>query len=135
MSKIYSEDAYSIGLLLLNNATNGITTMARKNTLEQYYKCVNDNLTKMGVPDIHFYSINNEELIYNISCDEYGEVFLILRSDIELDKVQSRYLGILPLNFVIAAEKENALAILGLKLENGNLKVIEKEKSRNMIKR
>lgn len=128
MSKILKDDALSIGLLLIYEATNGMQILVSEDTLNEFYLTMEQNLIEMNSDDVFAYGLRyEEEPIYTISQDEKGITYYILKNNFDLEKAKHNYIGIVPFNYIVAAEKENALSILGLTINNG--KIVKKESS------
>lgn len=64
-----------------------------------------------------------EKPFYSVLKDEAGKTYFTFRSDIEFEAVQQMCIGSLPLEIVLASELPNALGVLGLVLNAGQLKL------------
>jgi len=51
--------------------------------------------------------------------------YFVIYPEADIEKAKSYHIGTLPLDVLIAAEKENALAVIGLKLIDGKFKQLK----------
>lgn len=104
-----------------------------ENSLDGFYKCVNQNLEDMNNNDVFMYGLCYEQnLIYKSSIDENGKRYYILKDDFNFERAKEKYIGIVPLDFVLAAKMPNALDKLGLTMLNGKIKVKQKNKNKSI---
>lgn len=125
--RTYFEDSASLALLYNYDATNGIGMMLSYNKIKKFDNIININLDSMNSQLSYIGSCNPENLIYFYSKDEEQKEYLILRPDIDLEKARNYYIGSIPLDLLIASQKENALNSIGLKLENRKIVKLHEE--------
>lgn len=120
MSKIFSEDAYCLGLLYSYMYAG--KRMVLKNDLDEYYKTIKKNLENTDAMDLYatvWY--DDDPCIYYPSEGKNGEVYYVLYPNFDIDRAKSKYIGCLSTQVLVAAQEENALNCLGLQLKDGNI--------------
>ena len=120
MAKIFSEDAYCLGLLY--SYLFASKKMVLKNDLDEYYKTIEKNLENTDAMDLYatvWY--DDDPCIYYSSEGKNGEVYYVLYPNFDIDRAKSKYIGCLSTQVLVAAQKENALNCLGLQLKDGNI--------------
>jgi hypothetical protein len=82
---------------------------------------------------------DDSESIYFSSCDKEGNVFFILKPGFDKDRAMSMYVGCLPTEVLVASQRNNALASLGLVKIEDKIVIIEKkpktEEERKLVKK
>lgn len=132
MSKmIFKEDTTTIALLYNYMATRDMLLSAE--TIDAFDEIVDFNLEHMNVKINMVYPLDTSKLIYFTSWDEMGNQFYILKPGFNEEKAIVDYVYQRPLAITKATQKENALDILGLKLENFDIKT-KQEKVRKLKK-
>ena len=125
---IHLNQAASLALIYNYRATCGSATMISADTVIKYERVVNSNLKRMNssvndlTPD---YLIDTDKLFYFYAQDADNNGYYVLKSDDKSVYRRERYIMGLPLDIVIASQKENALEIIGLKLVNGRIRKLE----------
>ena len=117
MAKIYSEDAYSLGLLYVYTYSNGMQKMAKLDDLNAFHNKIEQNLEDMESDVLCMYSTmryDDGDSIYFSSSDKDGNVFYILKPGFDKDRAITMYIGCLPTKVLVASQRDNALASLGL---------------------
>lgn len=113
MAKIFSEDAYCLGLLYAYIYSG--KKMMLLDDLNKFYETIENNLADIDVMDIYatiWY--DNQPRIYYSSEGKNGEVYYVLYPDFDLKKAKCKYIGCLSTQTLIASQKDNALDCLGL---------------------
>ena len=110
-SRIYMEDTVTIALLYNFDATGSM--MLSLDKIKEFDCKIDDNLEKMSSKVNMIYPIDYSKLIYFTSYDEKGNWY---------------YMCKIPIDVIRASKKENALDVLGLKLEDN--KIVKKEKNK-----
>lgn len=120
MAKIFSEDAYCLGLLY--SYLYAGKKMVLKEDLDAFYNTIEKNLKNTDVIDMYatiWY--DNDPCIYYPSEGKNGEVYYVLYPDFDIDRAKSKYIGCLSVQVLVAALEDNALDCLGLQLKDGNI--------------
>ena len=125
---IHLNQAASLALIYNYRATCGSANMISTDTVIEYERVVNSNLRKMNssvndlTPD---YLVDTDKLFYFYAQDADNNGYYVLKSDDKSIEKRNRYIMGLPLDIVIASQKENALEIIGLKLVNGRIRKLQ----------
>ena len=127
---IYKEDTTTIALLYNYMATRDMLLSAEK--IDEFDKIVDSNLEEMNIK-LMVYQLDPSKLIYFTSWDEYGNQYYILKPNFDAERAVMDYIYQRPFAIQKATQKENALDLLGLKLENGDIKTKE-VKVRRLVK-
>ena len=107
--------------LIFNHDADYSTTMISYDKVKKFDEIINQNLDEMNSSiSLRLYTGEYSEL-YFYSKDETGKTYLVIDPHANIDDARSYHIGTLPLDVVIAAQKANALAAIGLKLVNGRL--------------
>lgn len=120
MAKIFSEDAYCLGLLY--SYLYAGKKMVLKEDLDAFYNTIEKNLKNTDVIDMYatiWY--DNDPCIYYPSEGKNGEVYYVLYPDFDINRAKSKYIGCLSVQVLVAALEDNALDCLGLQLKDGNI--------------
>lgn len=131
MTRLYSEDAYNLGLLYVYIYSNGIQKMVSLQDLDAFYKQIENNLEIMNSENYGIVYDNNDEKIYFTSSNEIGEIYYILKPTFDLEKAKSTYIGCVSTKYLVASQMNNALSCIGLIKVNGN--IISKRKYFNEL--
>ncbi len=118
--KIFKEDTTTIALLYNYMANGDMLLSAEK--IDEFDEIVDENLEEMDSKANMVHPIDYYKLVYFTSWDEVGNQFYILKPGFNEYRVMTDYLYNSPLDITKATQKENALASLGLKLEEGQIK-------------
>mgnify|MGYP000533121527 FL=1 len=131
MARMYSEDAYCLGLLYVYQYSNTVQKMVLLDDLKNFHNCIESNLEEKGNKDYLNFWNDNDEQIYFASSNKNGEIYYILDPMFDYSRAQSLYIGILPVDVLIASQKENALNTLGLEKVNGVIRIKSNQKQVN----
>jgi hypothetical protein len=126
MARVYSEDAYCLGLLYVYTYSNGMQKMAKLDDLNEFHNTIEQNLKDMQSDALCMYSTmiyDDNEQLYFSSSDKDGNVYYILKPGFDKEKAMSIFIGCLPIKVLAASQMNNALECLGL----------EKKKDKNII--
>lgn len=126
--RTYFEDIASIALLYNYQATARMLLSYDK--IKEYDEIINNNLDKMNSNINYINSLDNSKSIYFYSKDENDKEYLILKPYFDFEKARYEYIGCLPLDIIIASQKENALEVIGLELVDGKLLKKDYEKAK-----
>lgn len=125
-SRIFIQDTTTLALLYNYEATRGMLLAVEK--IKEFDRIVDDNLEKMNSNVNMVYPLDYSKLIYFTSFDEEGNTYCILKPDFDEEQARIKYIYRSPYDAIKASKMENALAVLGLKLEDN--KIIKKEKNK-----
>lgn len=108
------------------------STMIKYEQVKQYDQIINENLelinSKYGI------SVRNPEYedsnFYFLARDEENTLYVILSPAANLKDAWNWHIDLLSTDIIIAAQMPNALAIINLQLENGQITKLEKSASR-----
>lgn len=131
MARMYSEDAYCLGLLYVYQYSNTVQKMVLLDDLKNFHNCIESNLEEKGNKDYFNFLNDNDEQIYFASSNKNGEIYYILDPMFDYSRAQSLYIGILPVDVLIASQEENALNTLGLEKVNGVIRIKSNQKQVN----
>lgn len=131
MARMYSEDAYCLGLLYVYQYSNTVQKMVLLDDLKNFHNCIESNLEEKGNKDYFNFWNDNDEQIYFASSNKNGEIYYILDPMFDYSRAQSLYIGILPVDVLIASQEENALNTLGLEKVNGVIRIKSNQKQVN----
>lgn len=126
MARVYSEDAYCLGLLYVYIYSNTMQQMVLIDDLKKIHNCIEENLEAMNSTMNNIYATiwnDNEESIYFTSNNKNGETYYILKPRFDLKRAKSLYIGCLPLDILVASQMDNALNCLGLQIIDDKIKV------------
>lgn len=124
MARVYSEDAYSLGLLYVYQYSNKKQQMVLLDDLKTFHQAIESNLEKMVSKENNMYATvwyDNDESIYFTSSNKDGEIYYILKPRFDLERAKSMYIGCLSNDTLIASQMNNALSCLGLIKINGRI--------------
>lgn len=120
MAKIFSEDAYCLGLLYSYLFAG--KKMVLKDDLDAFYNTIEKNLENTDAFDLYATVWHDDEpCIYYPSEGKNGEVYYVLYPNFNIDRAKSKYIGCLSTQVLVATQKENALNCLGLQLKDGRI--------------
>jgi len=131
MARMYSEDAYCLGLLYVYQYSNTVQKMVLLDDLKNFHNCIESNLEEKGNKDYFNLWNDNDEQIYFASSNKNGEIYYILDPMFDYGRAKSLYIGILPVDVLIASQEENALNTLGLEKVNGVIRIKSNQKQVN----
>lgn len=129
MARIFREDAYSIGLLYAYTYSNNRQILLSKKALDDFYNCMEYHLKELGEKELSIYARLYDEEIYRYSQDENGNEYIMLKDGFNYEKAVSDFLGIVPINYIIASQKASSLSALGLVQINRKIQL-----KRNILK-
>lgn len=112
MAKIFSEDAYCLGLLYSYLFAG--KKMVLKDDLDEYYKAIEKNLENTDAMDLYVTVWHDDPCIYYPSEGKNGEVYYVLYPNFDIDRAKSKYIGCLSTQVLVATQEKNALNCLGL---------------------
>ena len=119
MAKIFSEDAYCLGLLYSYLFAG--KKMVLKDDLDAFYNTIEKNLENTDAFDLYATVWHDDPCIYYPSEGKNGEVYYVLYSNFDVERAESKYIGCLSTQVLLATQKENALNCLGLQMKNGHI--------------
>jgi len=125
-SRIYMEDTVTIALLYNFDATGSM--MLSLDKIKEFDCKIDGNLEEMSSKVNMIYPIDYSKLIYFTSYDEKGNWYYILKQDFDREQTEIDYMCKIPIDVIRASKRENALDVLGLKLEDN--KIVKKEKNK-----
>lgn len=124
MIKVPKEDAYSLGILYVYLYSNGMQKIVSENALKEFHSCIEYNLDLLDKGANFLSTIRYEKTrIYDYSLNEQGKGYYILKSDFDMSKAKSDYIGLVPIDYLVASQMDNSLDCLGLVKENGSIKI------------
>ena len=116
MAKIFSEDAYCLGLLYAYLYSN--RKMVLLEDLKSFHSAIERNLEDTKVNDMYATVWHDDEpSIYFASEGKNGEIYYVLNPRFDLERSKSKYIGCLSVEVLVASQKENALRAIDLKHE------------------
>lgn len=110
--------------LLFNYDANSLTTMISYEKVNKFDEIINQNLDEMNSKISSPLFIEDDSELYFRATDEDGKTYLVISPNADIESARSYHIGTLPIDIILAAEKDNALATIGLKLIDGKLKKI-----------
>lgn len=125
-SKIFIQDTTPLALIYNYEATRGMLLALDK--IKEFDHIVDENLEKINSKVNRVYPQDYSKLIYFTSFDEKGNEYCILKPDFDEEQVRINYIYRVPYDVIKASKMENALDVLGLRLEDN--KIIKKEKNK-----
>lgn len=121
MAKIFSEDAYCLGLLYAYIYSG--KKMVLLDDLNRFHETIEKNLENTDAMDMYTTVWYDDEPCIYYSCDgKNGEVYYVLYPDFDLEKAKSKYIGCLSTKVLVASQEDKALECLGLQKIEGNIK-------------
>lgn len=98
--------------------------------MQQEVRCykIDSNLEEMNSKVNMVYPLDYSKLIYFKSYDENGNWYCILKPNFNREQMEINYMYKIPIDVIRASKNENALDVLGLKLEDN--KIVKKEKNK-----
>ncbi|MBP3460939.1 MAG: hypothetical protein J6K21_00820 [Bacilli bacterium] len=121
MAKMFSEDAYCLGLLY--SYLYAGKKMVLKDDLDSFYDTIENNLKDSDAMDMYatiWY--DNDPSIYYSSEGKNGEVYYVLYPDFDIERAKSKYIGCLSVQVLLATQENNALNCLDLQKIDGNIR-------------
>lgn len=123
MAKMYSEDAYSLGLLYVYIYSNKVQKMVPLKNLEKFHECIEKNIKEISESSNNVSGFEyEEEPIYFCSKDEKGQTYYILKPDLDLERAKNIFIRSASVNQIVASQMTNALDSLGLVKLDGEIK-------------
>ena len=129
MTKVFSEDAYCLGLLY-SYIYAGKKTVS-KERLEKFHQTIEINLENMNSNINDMYATlwhDNEPSIYYVTTGNAGKIYYNLYPNFNINHARQKYIVGLSKDTIVASKKENALNSLDLTKENG--KIVKKRKNK-----
>ena len=130
---IHLNQAVSLALIYNYRATDGSATMISADSVFEYEKIVNSNLKEMNTSVnslTHDYLVDTDELFYFYTQDADNKGYYVLKVDDKSVEKRKRYIMGLPLDIVLASQKNNALELIGLRLIDGKIRKLKRRKRR-----
>ena len=125
-SRIFIQDTTTLALIYNYEATRGMLLALDK--IKEFDHIVDENLEKMNSKVNMVYPLDYSKLIYFKSYDENGNWYCILKPNFNREQMEINYMYKIPIDVIRASKNENALDVLGLKLEDN--KIVKKEKNK-----
>lgn len=125
-SRIFIQDITTLALIYNYEATRGMLLALDK--IKEFDHIVDENLEKMNSKVNMVYPLDYSKLIYFTSFDQKGNEYCILKPDFDEEQARINYIYRAPYDVIKASKMENALDVLGLRLEDN--KIIKKEKNK-----
>lgn len=119
MAKLYEEDAYSLGLLYAYLYSDRI--MVLRDDLIRFHELIEDDLKESSVSDMNIFLCNLGEEIYFPVEGKNNDVYYMLKHDFDLKRAKSYYIGTLPIEILMASQKENVLNSIDLTKKDGHI--------------
>lgn len=120
MAKIFSEDAYCLGLLYSYLFAG--KKMVLKDDLDAFYNTIEKNLENTDAFDLYATVWHDDDpCIYYPSEGKNGEIYYVLYPNFDVDRAKTKYIGCLSIEVLKATQEENALSCLGLQMKNGHI--------------
>ena len=118
--RTYLTDITAMALLYLNYTGS---TMVLYDKVKEFDQVINDNLEKMNSTcGIGFrYSSEEETNLYFMATDEEGNLYAVINPSADLKKAFDWHIGVLPVDVIVASQKDNALETIGLQLREGRI--------------
>ena len=125
-SKIFIQDSATLALIYNYDATG--SKMLSLSKIEAFDSKIDSNLEEMNSKVNMVYPLDYSKLIYFKSYDENGNWYCILKPNFNREQMEINYMYKIPIDVIRASKNENALDVLGLKLEDN--KIVKKEKNK-----
>ena len=111
-------DVAAMALIFQHDANSSVNMIAYE-TVERFDAVINKNLDDMDSevkPPIHS---NDSSVYFYATRTRDRKVYYAIVPGADIEEARLYHLGPLPVDIIVAAEKANALATIGLKLDNG----------------
>lgn len=125
-SRIFIQDSATLALIYNYDATGSKILSLSK--IEAFDSKIDRNLEEMNSKVNMVYPLDYSKLIYFKSYDENGNWYCILKPNFNREQMEINYMYKIPIDVIRASKNENALDVLGLKLEDN--KIVKKEKNK-----
>lgn len=122
MPGITYEDSYALGLLYVYIYSNRKQVMVKLSDLRMFNECINNNLNVIKRPSAYTCGVKIDTPIYVSSRNETGEIYLILKHDLDEKRARAIYTTNMPSEYILASQMGNSLDALGLIKINGKIK-------------
>lgn len=123
------EDIASMALIYTNRVIGNRIISYDK--VREFDEIINNNLDDMGSEINPSLFYEEESRLYFHATDENGKVYLVMDPNADIKAAQDYHIGCLPIDVVVASQMENALAVIGLQLNDGVL-VKKKDTTSNL---
>ena len=114
-SRIFIQDSATLALIYNYDATG--SKMLSLSKIEAFDSKIDSNLEEMNSKVNMVYPLDYSKLIYFKSYDENGNWYCILKPNFNREQMEINYMYKIPIDVIRASKNENALDVLGLKLE------------------
>ena len=122
MAQIYSEDAYSLGLLISYAYTH--KRRLPLESLKKFHAAIEYNLKNVQVFDMYCTLHSDMPCIYYKTKDQDDVEYLCIKNNVDIYKAVEKYFHSLSKKTLNASEEENALEAIGLENHKGNIRPI-----------
>lgn len=120
--RTYETDIAAMALLYRYQCDGSM--MLSYDKIEKFDEVINKNLDGMNSSCGIGVRYEEEPELYFTIVDENGKKYAVMNKTADINKARSYHIGVLPTDIIIASQMPNALEIIGLKLDKGDLKKI-----------
>ena len=108
--------------LLFNRDVNKLVTMISYEKVKNFDDIINKNLDDFNIKISYPFLREETSKFYFYATDEDGKKYLVMNPEADIESARSYHIGTLPVDILVAAEKNNALAAIGLQLIDGKFR-------------
>ncbi len=101
--------------------------------INTYGRIINENLNMMGSPYFLEEKHDQGPQLYNLAFDENKNMCAIIDEDADFEAAWWYYISFLPMDVVVAAQKANALHVIGLDFVDGKILKRKASASNNAV--
>ncbi len=133
MGRVYIEDVTTIALIYNYEATGSHSMMLSHDMIHNYAQVIDDNLDEMGSDFNGVHPLDFSSCIYFNTQDENGDWYSVLKPDVDIEKAKEEYIYGRSFDLELASKKENALLLLGIKMDGLLMKKVERNKVKQLV--
>lgn len=135
MGRVNIVDITTIALIYNYKATHSHSMMLSHEKIQEYAQIVDEILDEMNSSFSGVYPFDFSKSIYFNTQDDNDNWYSIIKPDIDIEMAEITYIWKGSYDLEKASKNENALAVLGIKMDGNVMKKIENVKVKQFVKR
>ena len=124
MGKRIRFQTVAVMALLYSNKADSRITMISYERVEKFEETINQNLDEINSEFFDYFDLDTDEELYFNACDIDGKKYLVINPKADKKVAYDYHIRPLPIDFLVASNKDNALKCIGLKLVHGKFERI-----------
>lgn len=135
MGRVNIVDITTIALIYNYKATHSHSMMLSHEKIQEYAQIVDENLDLMNSSFNGAYPFDFSKSIYFNTQDDNDNWYSIIKPGVDIEMAERTYIWRGSHDLEKASKDENALAVLGIKLDGNIMKKVEKVKVKQFVKK